>query len=85
MLKLVLALLQLANLFMDWSRTEKDRKAGADEEVARAALAVLQKTEHGKKIAERIDALGEQELGNLIDQLASRGVRPVPGNNPKSN
>lgn len=51
-LSLVLAFLKLANLIMGKIRSDQDRQAGRDEEVAREALAILRMTNYGKKALE---------------------------------
>lgn len=68
-LSLALGLLKLANLVMGYVSTEQAKQSGRDEVIAREALAVLQKTEAGKKLWEKIDALDEGGVGDLLDRL----------------
>lgn len=61
-LGLSLGLLKLVNLILDWSRHEQYKQEGRDEEIAKQAAAIMQKTEAGKKILERVNALNEAEV-----------------------
>lgn len=66
---LALALVKLANLLLDRAGDAARFKAGEDAELARASQAVLRRTEAGKKLMERLDALGDRELDDLLRDL----------------
>lgn len=66
---LILALLKFVNNLMDWVQREKYMKAGADAEIAKVSAAILKKTESGKKIWERIDAMGSDEIDAALRDL----------------
>lgn len=70
-LSLALALIKFVNNIMNWISREELMKAGADAEIARIALAIQKKTETGKKIWERIDALSENDVDAEL-----RGLEP---------
>ncbi len=61
-LKLVLALI-------NWVQDRQQFKAGQDAEIAKNAVAILEKTEAGKRIMEKINAMSDGDLGALIDDL----------------
>lgn len=67
----ILLALKIINHIMGAVNREKWMQAGADEEIAKAALAVLQKTEAGKKIMERVNAMSEQDV-----DAGLRGLEP---------
>lgn len=64
--KIILLVLQIADkLFNHW----RDRgliQQGEDQAIARAAADIFRKTEHAKKIAEKIDAMPESEVDDLL-------------------
>lgn len=66
-----LAALKLANILADWARESGQIKAGEDAALGRAAMEVLQATEYGKAIAERVDAKSKPKLDQLTDDLGS--------------
>ena len=66
---LILALLKFVNNLMDWVQREKYMKAGADAEIAKVSAAILKKTESGKKIWEKIDAMGSDEVDAALRDL----------------
>lgn len=68
---LILAVLKVVNGLMDYVNREKLMKAGADAEIAKVSAAILQKTEAGKKIWEKVDAMSEAEV-----DAGLRGLEP---------
>ena len=66
---LITAALQLALALMDWVQGRQQFTAGQDAEIARNAVAILEKTEAGKRIMEKINAMPDGELDALIDDL----------------
>ena len=63
--------LKLLSAILDWVRGRQQFTAGQDAEIAKAALAILGKTEAGKRIMEKINAMPDGELDALIDDLGS--------------
>jgi hypothetical protein len=74
--KVALALLQLAKMFADWGRARADYQAGEDAAIGRAANEVLAATAWGHEIAEKIDAMDEAALDDLVDALGAH--EPLP-------
>ncbi|MFA7282828.1 MAG: hypothetical protein WC100_22310 [Sterolibacterium sp.] len=66
---LISAGLQLALALINWVQGRQQFTAGQDSEIAKTALAILEKTEAGKRIMEKINAMPDGELDNLIDDL----------------
>lgn len=64
-----LALLKLVLGIMRMIENKQQFKAGQDSEIAKTAVAILQKTEAGKKLMEKINAMDDDDLGDLIDAL----------------
>jgi len=77
--KVALALLQLAKLVADWGRARADYKSGEDAAIGRAANEVLAATAWGKSIAEKIDAMDQVALDDLVDAL---GAHDPPAHDP---
>lgn len=67
--EIALGLLKLANLIMGWVTTEQAKQSGRDEEIARQTMEILRQTDMGKKIMEKIDAMSDSDLDNVIDSL----------------
>ncbi len=65
--------LQLVLGLMNWLRDKQQFTAGQDAEIAKQSMAILRKTEAGKAIMEKIDAMSEAELGGLVDALGDPG------------
>lgn len=65
----ILTGLKLLSALLDWARGRQQFKAGEDAEIARSAVAILEKTEAGKRIMEKINAMPDGELDALIDDL----------------
>lgn len=73
MAELILLGLRALLAFMDWARDRRQFTAGQDAEIARNAVAILDKTEAGKRIMEKINAMPDGELDALIDDLGRTG------------
>lgn len=65
--------LSIVLALIDWARDKRQFTAGQDAEIARNALAILEKTAAGKRIMEKIDAMPDGELDDLIDDLGRAG------------
>lgn len=71
--ELISVSLKLVLAFIDWARDKRQFTAGQDAEIAKSALAILEKTEAGKRIMEKINAMPDGELDDLIDDLGRAG------------
>lgn len=60
--KLALALLQVVEMLVNLAKTKQMMDAGADREIARTSASILAKTEAGKKILERVNALSDKDV-----------------------
>lgn len=69
---LILALLKFVNNLMNMVEREKFRQDGRNEEIARAAESIHRKTEAGKKIWEKVDAMSEKEVDDALRNLEPR-------------
>jgi hypothetical protein len=65
----ITALLTLAQHLLGWLRDKQLIDAGADAEIARQTLAILEMTEKGKAIKARIDAMSDGELDDFLKEL----------------
>lgn len=65
----ILLALKIINAIMGAVNREKWMQAGADAEIAKAALAVLSRTEAGKKIMERVNAMSDAEVDTGLRDL----------------
>lgn len=68
-LSLILALLNIAHALMGWAREKQLLQAGADAEIARQTLAILEMTEKGKAIKAKIGAMSDPELDEWLQEL----------------
>lgn len=68
-ISLILTILKVVNNLMDYVNREKLMKAGADAEIAKVSAAILKKTEAGKKIWEKIDAMDEDAIDRALRNL----------------
>lgn len=65
--------LKLLTGLLDWVRARQQFTAGQDAEIAKTTLALLEKTEAGKRITEKLNAMPDGELDAIIDDLGRRG------------
>ncbi len=61
--------LQLVLALLNWARDKHQFTAGQDAEIAKSAVAILEKTEAGKRIMEKVNAMSDGDLDTLIDDL----------------
>jgi hypothetical protein len=66
---LILAILKLINTLMDYVNKEALMKAGADAEIAKTSAAILRKTQAGKAIMEKVDAMSNKEVDDGLTAL----------------
>lgn len=66
---LILPVLKLALALFSWAQSRQLIKAGEDAAVAKAALELLDKTEEGKRLRERIRSLSDSEADDLLDRI----------------
>lgn len=70
-LSLALALLKLVNSIILWARERELISEGYDKAIAEQAAAILKKTEAGKAILERVNALSDDDVDAEL-----RGLEP---------
>jgi hypothetical protein len=70
-LSLALAFVKLAGTLASWARERGQLQAGADAALGKAALGVLEQTQWGKEIAEKIHAMDKAALDDLADALGA--------------
>ena len=68
---LALALLKFVNLIMTWARESELISKGYDQAIAEQSAAILKKTEAGKAILERVNALSDDDVDAEL-----RGLEP---------
>ena len=68
---ILLAVLKLINEIMGAINRDKWMQAGADAEIAKVTASILAKTEAGKKILEKVDAMSDEDV-----DAALRGLEP---------
>lgn len=61
-LSLALALLKFVNSIMNYARERKLISQGYDQAIAEVTQSILIKTDAGKKIMERVNAMSDQEV-----------------------
>lgn len=66
---LILALLKLVDFVLTYARERQLLQAGQDKEIAKHAIAVLQKTEEAKKINEYLSSVRGTDLDDLLTDL----------------
>lgn len=69
--QIILLVLQIADKLIDTAQQNKWMKAGADAEIAKVSAAILRKTQAGKELWEKIDAMD----ANAVD-AGLRGLEP---------
>lgn len=69
MAELILLGARLLLALVTWAQARQQFNAGQDAEIAKNATAILGKTEAGKKIAEKINAMDDGEFDRLVDDL----------------
>jgi len=74
------AALQLVLALVEWGKGRQQFTSGQDAEIAKTSLAILRKTDAGKKLMERIDAMSPAERDEFSDALGA----PDPGPGAKS-
>lgn len=70
-ISLALALLKLVSLWMTWARERELISEGFDKAIAEVALEIVRKTDAGKKIMEKVDAMSDAEV-----DAGLRGLEP---------
>jgi hypothetical protein len=70
-LSLALALLKFVNSIMNWARERELVSQGYDQAIAEVTQSILVKTEAGKKIMERVNAMSDAEV-----DAGLRGLEP---------
>ena len=67
----ILTALKVINAIMGAVNRDKWMQAGADAEIAKISAAILSRTEAGKKILEKVNAMSDEDV-----DAALRGLEP---------
>lgn len=74
-ISLALALLKFVNGIMNWAKERELISRGYDRAIAEVTQSILVKTEAGKKIMERVNAMSPEEV--------DKGLRDLEPSDPK--
>jgi len=69
--EIVLLVLKIANAIMSEVHDSKAFQAGTDAEIAKVSAAILRKTQAGKAIMEKVDAMSDKDV-----DAGLRGLEP---------
>ncbi len=69
--EIVLLVLKIANAIMTEVHDTKSFQAGTDAEIAKPSAAILRKTQAGKAIMEKVDAMDDKDI-----DAGLRGLEP---------
>ena len=67
--KIILALLQIVEAILDWSKEKRLKQDGADEEIAKATARILQKTAFSKKALGEAAGMSESDILDYLRKL----------------
>lgn len=71
--KVGLAVLQVALWFLDEAKRRQQFNAGHDSAVLDAAKQVMARSDDGKRLMEKIDAMSDADVDDLADRLGRSG------------
>jgi uncharacterized protein YjbI with pentapeptide repeats len=66
---LALAVLKFVNGLMDMVDQQQMQKSGADAEIAKTSAAILAKTQAGKAIMEKVNAMSDKDVDSGLTDL----------------
>lgn len=69
-LSVAIQFMKLVNVIMNFVSHEQIKQEGKDELLAEQALILLQRTERGKRIMEKVDAMSEDDVDAEFARLA---------------
>jgi hypothetical protein len=67
--KIIMALLQIVEAVLDWSREQRFRQEGADEEIAKASIRILQRTEYANRSLGDFTGKSESDVLSFLRSL----------------
>jgi hypothetical protein len=76
----ILQVLKLVNSLTAWAQREGHIKEGYDKAIADTTREIFRKTEHAKKVKEKIDAMSDAEVDAALVALEPSGDVPAPIN-----
>lgn len=76
---IILWALKVIYAVIAWAQQEKYIQEGYDKAIAEVTREIFRKTEHAKKVAEKIDAMSDDEVDAALVALEPRDV-PAPVN-----
>lgn len=68
---LAIAALKVITSLIKFLSDRKMIRAGEDRAIARQATAILESTQHGKKLRDKVKALNDEEAAQLWDDLVT--------------
>lgn len=69
MAQMALLALQLILALITWLREQGQLKAGADQEIAKAATAILLKTEAAKEVMRKVTGMTDEQVDKALKEL----------------
>jgi len=69
---LALALLKFVNLIMNWARERELITKGYDQAIAEQSQSILVKTQTGKAIMEKVNAMSDEDVDDGLRRLEPR-------------
>lgn len=69
--EIVLLVLRIANAIMTEVHDQKSFQAGVDAEIAKVSAAILAKTQAGKALMEKVNAMSETDVDTELGKLGS--------------
>lgn len=68
-LEIILGVIRLATWLVDTLSANRQFSLGQQAEIAKATMELLRRTQQGKAIEEKINAMDDQSVDDLIDRL----------------
>lgn len=73
----IVQVLRLISSLVTWAQKRQLIAQGYDEAIAEASREIFRKTEHAKRVAEKIDAMSDDEVDAALVALEPAGDGPV--------
>lgn len=64
--KIIAALLQIIEAILDWSKEQRYKQEGADEEIAKASIRILQRTEYANRTLRDLAGKSESDVLGVL-------------------
>lgn len=76
----LLQVLKVINALITWAQRERLIQQGYDQAIAETAREIFRKSEYAKRVAEKIDAMSDDEVDAALVGLEPTDVSAPPGN-----